>query len=159
MQKILHADRCCCFTSLVVGMQIQNAQGAYGPEEILCFGIRKEVDADIYCRPVATRAFLPCLTPLRLCAALFSSIFDRHLTEVAAFPKTCWEQKQMAAPSFSLPALFTSVFLWKLKLADVKLQLPTSCSLPFLKGGNRNHATMPFFFFFVFFIVLNISEQ
>lgn len=146
--------------SLVVGMQIQNAQGAYGPEGILWFGIRKEMDAGIYCRPVATRTFLPCLTPLRLCAALFSSIFDRHLTEVAAFPKTCWEQKQMAALSFSLPALFTSVFLWKLKLADVKLQLPTSCSLPFLKGGNRNHATMPFFFFFpVLFIVLNISEQ
>ena len=70
-------------------MQIQNAQGVYGPEEILWFGIRKEVDAGIYPRPVAIKIFHPCLTPLRLWAALFSPIFDRHLTEVADFLKSC----------------------------------------------------------------------
>lgn len=48
-------------------------------------------------------------------------MLGKHFMELAVFPKSCWGQKQMAAQSFVHSALFTSIFLWKLKLIDVKL--------------------------------------
>lgn len=90
-------------------------------EEVLWFGIRKVMDVGNSYRRADIKALLCCLAPLGLPTALFTPVFGKHFTEVAVFSKSRREQKQMAAQSFIHPALFTSIFLWKLKLIDVKL--------------------------------------